>query len=868
MLNFYKSFKIRNPLALFLLFTFTFSIIFLPPTLAKQSQTTVTNQIQPIGNNRNTAARELVEQGEKFYRQGNFKQAADALQEAIRIYQVRGEKLGEAAALTNLALALEQQGRLKEASESVNTSLKLLGWNESNQKLNVNNPKSELLEVLAQSLERKAGLLLKQGQAEASGQTSKQAESIWQKLGNNQEIIRSRINQAQALRVGGFYRRALSLLQEVEQQLKNEPDSVIKITALRSLGNALQQSGDLPKSLKTLQQSLEVAEKLQLTEEIALSELSLGNYYRASGDIDNAILSYKNAAEISPNSLAKLQAQINQLSLLVDSQKTSEASALIPTIKSQLANLPTSQDSIYASINFARTLTKLGDKLDSANILARSIEQSKAIEDKRAESYATGSLAEVNEQQGQWQKAINLTEQALSIVHDTEASDINYRWQWLLGRLYKSQGNVKAAIASYDSAVANLQSLRSDLVAANQQLQFNFRDSVEPIYRQSVEVLLQEKEPDLDKARKRIEALQLAELDKFFQEACLSDKFVAIDEVVDRDSSNTAIFYPIVLENQTEVILKLPKQQLIRRTSSINNKKLEGMVTELLESVYEPEVSKEKRFLELSQELYNLLIKPVQTELKNSGVNTLVFIPDSSLRSVPFAALYNGQEYLVERYAVSLSLGLQLFTPKPLVGQQLNALAAGLTKKPGLPNLPKVKEELDLMKEMGVATTVLLDEEFKKQALENKINEKPFRVVHLATHGQFSSQAEKTYIETVDGRINVSQLDSLLKSRVEQRPEPIELLVLSACETASGDNRAALGLAGVALRAGARSTVASLSAITDDSTVVFVGEFYRELLAGKSIAQSVQLAQLKLLKDPNYSRPLYWSPYVLVGNWL
>jgi CHAT domain-containing protein len=441
-----------------------------------------------------------------------------------------------------------------------------------------------------------------------------------------------------------------------------------------------------------------------------------------------------------------------------------------------------------------------------------------------------------------------------------------------LGRLLKAQENIPGAIAAYDSAVATLQSLRSDLVAVNREVQFNFRDSVEPIYRQSVELLLQEQgenKPDLDKVRKRIEALQLAELDNFFREACLNNQFVLLDKLIDIDNPNTAIFYPIILENQLEVILKLPQQPLIRKTSVVKREKLEEAIAQMREKIVEPDGI--QQFQQASQKLYQWLIKPVETDLKSSGVNTLVFIPDGSLRNISMSALSDGKEYLVQNYALAVSPGLQLFTPKPLAQSRLNALAGGLSQPPpdeDFTPLPNVKVELKLIQESGVSTTTLLDENFLSTTLGKTINAQPFRVVHLATHGQFSSRAKDTFILAADGRINVSELDNLLKSREQKRTEPVELLVLSACETAAGDNRAALGLAGVALRAGARSTLASLWQIGDNSTALFIDEFYRQLIAGKTTAEALRLAQLTLLKTPEYNRPMYWAPYVLVGNWL
>ncbi|WP_257236344.1 CHAT domain-containing protein [Nostoc sp. 'Peltigera malacea cyanobiont' DB3992] len=481
-------------------------------------------------------------------------------------------------------------------------------------------------------------------------------------------------------------------------------------------------------------------------------------------------------------------------------------------------------------------------------------------------------MGEVYEQNQQLQEAQDLTQQALFTAQKIDASDIAYRLEWQLGRLLKAQGNIEAAISAYDAAVTTLQSLRSDLVAVNRNVQFNFRDRIEPLYRQSVELILQEKgqgKPDLDKARQRMEALQVAELDNFFREACLSNQFVVLDKVVDRDNPNTAIFYPIILDNYLEIIIKLPNQILMHKTSKVKRQQVEQVITKIRETIVEPDTN--LQFQAASQQLYNWLIKPVETDLKNSKVNTLVFIPDGLLRNIPMSALYDGREYLVQKYSVVISPGLQLFTPKPLANKKLNALLGGLSQPPKSEKfapLPNVKIELKLIQESGVSTTTLLDKNFTSTNLAKTINAQAFRVVHLATHGQFSSKAKDTFILAADGRINVSELDSLLKSREQKRTEAVELLVLSACETAAGDNRAALGLAGVALRAGARSTLASLWQIGDNSTALFIEEFYRQLVTGKTTAEGLRFAQLKLLEAPEYNRPMYWAPYVLVGNWL
>jgi CHAT domain-containing protein len=344
-----------------------------------------------------------------------------------------------------------------------------------------------------------------------------------------------------------------------------------------------------------------------------------------------------------------------------------------------------------------------------------------------------------------------------------------------------------------------------------------------------------------------------------------------LDKMVDQDNPTAAIFYPIILPEQIQVIVKIPNQPLQHYSTQIPQTEVDKILTELRKNLVNPAATKAIKIQ--SQQVYNWLIKPIESKLAASRVNTLVFVLDGALRNLPMASLYDGKQYLVEKYAIALSVGLQLLDPKPLVQQQLRALTAGLTDPPpefsDLTRLPAIKSEVNLIAQAGVLTTSLLDQQFTRQALEKEVNTTPFNVVHLATHGQFSSRADKTFILAADGPINVTQFDTLLRSRDRTKPQAVELLVLSACQTAAGDNRAALGLAGAAVRAGARSTLASLWQIDDESTALFVGAFYQELKGRKiTKAEALRHAQLQLLQHPNYNSPSFWSAYVLIGNWL
>jgi CHAT domain-containing protein len=688
----------------------------------------------------------------------------------------------------------------------------------------------------------------------------------------------------------------------------------------------LQLVGDLKQSEAVLKQSLEVAEGLKLPADISAALFSLGNNARAqrkqntnknSGTYTKtAIGYYQQAADQSTSATTKLRAQLNELSLLVEIKQLPEAEALWREIQPNLATLPPNRTGVYARINLAQSLLKLSstETKEVAQQLAIALQQAKSLGDQRAMAYALGNLAGVYEQTQQLDNAKELTDQALLLAQTINAPDIAYRWQWQLGRLLKAQGNRESAIAAYDSAVKTLQSLRRDLVSINPDVQFSFRESVEPVYREFVELLLESQgstkaaqEKDLKQARDVIESLQLAELVNFFREDCLNGVPVQIDQV----DQKAAVIYPIVLKDRLEVVLTLPNAPLRHYATPLPQAEVEGVFTRLREAIAplgansnrgvaipnplqdilssfttstnrgpiivvkprdENAPPVQERYITLSQKVYDWLIRPVEQDIAASNVKTLVFVLDGPLVNLPMAVLHDGKQFLVEKYAIALTPGLQLLdAKKPLPRVNLTAFKGGLSKaRQNFPPLPYVKDELEQIRsEAKVSGELLLDEGFTSTTLQKEIDSIPFPVVHLATHGQFSSNAEDTFILTWDGRLNVNQLNSLLRSREESGKGAIELLVLSACQTAAGDKRAALGLAGVAVRAGARSTVATLWFVSDAATAKLMTQFYREL-SDTSItkAEALRRAQVALLKSSDYQEPIYWAPYVMVGNWL
>ncbi|NEP56564.1 MAG: CHAT domain-containing protein [Symploca sp. SIO2G7] len=875
--------------------------LFLTQSLAAEKLPVIaqTPAILTIAQNKSPEA--IIKQARRLYQQGQFQAALELLQQATDAFAAREDNLGK-----------------------------------------------------AQTLNLQGQVYLAQGKPEAAADSFASAATIYKEAGDNQGIVKSQINQAQALRKAGLYRRALETIEQANNSLKQEPDSLLKAIALRSLGITQRLIGDLNDAEETIKQSLAIAQAQNSPEDISAAYLMLGNITKdrankaqegsetrkAQGNFQEAIDYYQQAADNATTSTAKIEAQLNQLSLLGDREQefTEEEWELLAEIRDTIDQLPLSSTAISARINWARMVMEQENRIkvspqDIAQQLTLALQQARELKEPRAEAYALGQLGELRLEYGQLEQAEENTRQALIVAQSIGASNIAYRFQWQLAQILKEQGQTAGAVAAYENAVNNLDILRSDLVSVNRDVQFSFRDSVEPVYREFVSLLLSEEDTsqqDLAKARKVIESLQEAELVNFFREDCLTANPIEIDQI----DSRAGVISPIVLKDRIEVIVTLPDPEaqsgvrLLHKSVTLppdeqqtyftdtfaklreavaprvsvdpnrgENEELELDKSETTDA--EAEESKERAgvgvvnvqrsipgnrgdYLPLAQKVYNWLIRPIEQDLANSGVETLVFILDAPLLNLPMAVLHDGNQYLIEKYAIALTPSLQLLESEPLERGELTALKAGIFANPPevkvensdkvikFSELPNVEKELNQI-ESQVPGELIINEEFTNDAIQKAIGLAPFPVVHLATHGLFSSIPEETFILTWEDTLNIDQLNQLLRGREEGQNKPIELLVLSACQTATGDRRAALGLAGVAVKAGARSTLATLWVVDDAATAELMIDFYKELNQDKTTSktQALRRAQISMIKKGGDTQePYYWAPFVLVGNWL
>ncbi|MDY6937658.1 MAG: CHAT domain-containing protein [Cyanobacteriota bacterium] len=846
--------KIRSSIVLGLLTLFLVTTV--SPVTARESD-------------RSASLSSPIEVGKQSYFAGQISAAVRDWQRAAQTYEDRGDRLNYALAQNYLSLAYQDLNQWQEARSAIARSLETLREFPEDE--------TTVAALLAQSFNFQGSLELATGQVESALESWMQAEAAYERAGDIAGVIGSQIDRAQALQTLGQYLRAKDLLEQVNATLASEPDSQLKAHGLRSLGTTLGAIGDLDRAQKILEQSLAISEALQEMPEVRATLFSLGNTARDRNDYRNALIYYKQATELSETPVERVELLLNQLNLLVSVEQWNTALGLLPVIDEIVKDLPPSRMSANARVNFAESLMRIGTVSNTseplvandrqiANLLAEAIQEAKDLQDWRAQSYALGKLGQLYEIGNDWSSAQQLTQQALAIAQRMNSADLAYRWHWQLGRVLKAKGERTGAIASYSEAVKRLQSLRRDLVAIDTDLQFSFRDRVEPVYRQLVDLLLgpDSTQDDLIEAREAIETLQLAELDNFFREDCLRTKAIQIDEI----DPHAAVIYPIVLPDRIEVVLSLPNRDLRHYSTSLPSSEVEEVLQTLFESLHLA-YSTQKR-LALSEQVYDWLIRPAQEDLEAARIETLVFVPEGFLRNLPMSALYDGEHYLIEKYRVAISPGLQLLGARSLEQTELSALAGGLTEaRQGFVALPAVADEVTKL-ERELSAEVFLNEAFTRDNLQNQISNFTFDIVHLATHAQFSSSAEETFLLTWNDRVNVKEFGEVLQRREGRTSKPIELLVLSACQTAEGDDRATLGLAGLAVRSGARSTLASLWAVRDESTAQLMKEFYQQLREQPGIgrAEALRKAQLSLISQPDFNHPFFWSPFVLIGNWL
>ena len=692
----------------------------------------------------------------------------------------------------------------------------------------------------------------------------------------------SLLRAAEVQRTLGQHKKAILNLEKARRLFDKDKalDRATYATVLASYGDSLSHLGSSANAIKLLQQAITVSRETNNNLNLAVALNNFGNVLVTLDDLAAAQLAYEEAADLAASEKnIKLQIKVlaNQARTYQQQNKPTNSSGKLKQaieLSNQagglrektfsligLGKLAWEQQKLESNNNKNYWLQQSFSLLDAADTLAR------AASDSRSESYAAGYLGQIYASEERFEEAIQLTDRATQAAQKANAPESEFLWHWQNGRIYKQQNNIDAAISAYRLAVEKIQSIRNQLTTRTA-----FKDVLGPVFFELTDLLLQRPtklsdkevaESYLREARSTMELLKAAELQDYFQDNCvtaLQSRTTGLDNL----QSRTAVLYPIILDDRIEVLLSL-SDGIQQFSTKIDNFKLTATITNF-------RVLLEKRtthqYMRYGRELYNLLIRPMEAVLEQNKIDTLVIIPDSSLRTIPLAALHDGKQFLVSKYALATTPGLTLTDARPLKKDNLKVLVGGLTDGvQGFSPLPNVAIEVDHIKKT-YTSTVLMDKTYVTKNVETQLSKTNFNVVHIASHAQFSSIPEETFLLAYSDKFSMNRLESLM-GQTKFRDDPVELLTLSACQTAAGDERAALGLAGIAIKAGARSALATLWYINDKASSILVSRFYDKLrIDNLSKAKALQRAQLALMEDKRYQHPSYWSPFLLIGNWL
>ncbi len=791
-----------------------------------------------------------MEAGKAQMARGVFGQAAISWTEAAKLYEGEGKTKEQTEALLYVADALHQMGQYRKVITTLEVALRLA------ESQNLQARRAVILNRLGNAhfslgLEEQAASLLTTGLELARTQgLSSLTASLLNDLGN---VYAAQRRNTEAI---GAYTEGTVLAAGTNQPL-------LAVTAEINSGMTMIQDGLVSNAKEQLDlASLHLA-LLENSREKAMGYLNIGLAYydlRAPRLKHQQLIASlvqakgtrsKRGLEVLPGASTSKEKE----SQAQPSKKNAEASSTVAPRSKQFLAIGDDQLALLAGTAFSE-----GERV------------ARGIGDHRTLSYALGHLGHMAEESHRHDEALRLTRAALFEGQQANAPESLYRWHWQIGRILRQTGQDEDAITAYKRAVQVLQPIRHEFSGGYQGRHNSFQESVKPLFTEISDLTLrraatfQSQEdaiPYLMQARETIETFKAAELQDYFRDDCVKTAH-ASKAKVEQVSENTLVIYPIILPDRLEL--------LVSHTSGMKR-----IAVDVLEETLTQEVRAFRRtlqeressaYLRHAQQLYSWLIHPLEEDLQKHAITTLVFVPDGPLRTIPMAALHDGLQHLIARYAVAVTPGMELTDARPMNRTNVQLLSMGLTDSvQDFPALPNVEKELSSVRAL-YGGEVLLNSKFVVPAVETQMKERIFSVMHIASHGVVEDTIENSFVLAYDDKITMDRLAQMI-GVAQFRKSPLELLTLSACETAVGDDRAALGLAGMAVKAGARSALATLWFIDDEATSQLISEFYRQLKdPAISKAVALQRAQLKIQSEANHTHPSFWSPFLLINNWL
>ncbi|MDO8813195.1 MAG: CHAT domain-containing protein [Gallionella sp.] len=657
--------------------------------------------------------------------------------------------------------------------------------------------------------------------------------------------------------------------------------------------------------------------------------LDLGNLAVARKRQETAQRFYEEALQLAgSDAVVHVSAGLNLARIAAEPEKLKKLTALFQ----EIGNIDNASSRAPLYLNLGNQAHKLGNQATA--LTYQSLDQARQLLAKTAKSRlhveTLDALSQLYEDQGRKNEALTLAQQAATDAHTLAHGTVNdllINIEGRMGRLYRATGKDELALAAYQRAVNQIETLRQDIPVEYEDGRSSFRYTLEPIYLGLVDLLLQEadKQPVdgravyLRRAIDTIELIKQSELQDYLGDRCTIETVKGGN--VAGVPVETAALYPIIFNDRIELLLET-EAGIIRKSIQISSSVVRKTAVAFASNLRDGD----DNYLPQSKQLYDWLFRPLEESIAEQHIKTLVIVPDSALRLIAMGALHDGNSFAIEKFAIATVTGLSMTNTsapahavKSLIAgasefgpvvEKLSQAAVGqifasdnsskeanrglarnrtirsirsyagrsvaasngdkVTRANALREalaLPGVGDEVQAVSRIlpGVS---MLNAAFTIDDFRRNAESGAYRIVHIASHGVFSGSADTSYILAYDDVLTMDGFQSLLKSEHFHK-NPIELLTLSACETAEGDERSPLGISGASIKARAKSVLGTLWPVEDNAARKVMEKFYGGLTATHlSKAEALKRAQVELIHTDEFANPFFWAPFVLIGNWL
>ena len=697
---------------------------------------------------------------------------------------------------------------------------------------------------------------------------------------NHMNTLQLKIFLSCAYKQIGYYKKARSILSDIQHDVDRLKSLYVQSLFYNCMGDINLLNNAIFDAMESFDKTFDKANIINNKLLQAISRNNYANVLSVYGKYSDAISYYQEAITISESDkhisshYVKAISYMNIAHLYSIKKNFNNAVSALKAALSEIHALNNNYQKAFCFISLsAITDTIISKHQDDKlyNMAMKALQSAKtiaiSIHNNYLLSYIFGYMGKLNESTSNFLQAIKYTKKAINISAYYVFPESLYLWQWQLGRLQLSKKNFNLSIKIYNKALKTLIPIRSQIYKASRYKKIIFQNKIKKVFFSIIETNLKQlnKEKDnqalLQEIRETMDLLKQTQLENFYKDECIIPKNKVFDTVnIDQYS---AVVYPIILSDQLITLLIMDKSIKLYRIPCNDN--LSSMIQNFgrtLRSEY-----LDRRYEQYAATLYDILIRPLEMDLIENEITTLIFSPDGILHVLPFSALYDGNQFLIEKFAIAIIPSIHLTDLEKFSSNyDQKVLLAGLSQEAS-PPLPGVKKELHHIKSLIGDGKLLLDQDFTKTNIEYELNYNDYTSIIFATHGQFGCNPENSFLNVYKGKLMLNTLEYLMNISVF-RQKTIELLTLSACETAMGNEEIALGLSGIALKAGVKSVLATMWSVHDDVTYLFIKDFYAQLMSpNKSKVKAVQKAQIKLISNKNFKHPHYWCPYILIGNW-